>query len=445
MDTKETHRRFGILTAVGTLVVDGSTQQIALHTVAIRAMVIFLPLLLLVVGIAAIVYFTQIDAQLSVIRERELGTVKLQEKYIVGGIVSLSSDLQFLSRICELSWPVNSGETWASDHFAELGMHFLNFSTSKKIYDQIRLLNEHGMEVVRVNYNEGNPYIVSDEELHDKSKRYYFKDAYVLNRNQVFVSPLDLNVENGQIERPEKTKILSENSCFGKIWIKAKDDKYAKPMLRLGTPVFNQHDKKSGIVLLNYFGANLLSRLDEITGTRNSQSMLLNSDGYWLKGSNPENEWGFMYEDGKEMTFTKADPDAWQRIQSEQNGQFDTIQGLFTFTTVNPLLKGQMSSTGSGKAFAPSVKTLDIEEYNWKIVSYVPADMLHSAGNTLLAWLYLTTGLLTIFIAAGTLFLAWVYTARQQATVELLDTKNELFSCSFSLFCIFNIANNCRL
>ena len=84
-----------------------------------------------------------------------------------------------------------------------------------------------GVELIRVNYNNGDPYVVPEKDLQDKSDRYYFHEAIVLDKGDIYTSPLDLNIEKGEIEIPYK------------------------PMLRIGTPYFDNDGKKRGVVFLN--------------------------------------------------------------------------------------------------------------------------------------------------------------------------------------------------
>ena len=48
--------------------------------------------------------------------------------------------------------------------------------------------------------------------------------------------------------------------------------------------------------------------------------MLLNADGYWLKGPNPQDEWGFMDEEKKDKTFAKSSPSAWKSVSAAESG-----------------------------------------------------------------------------------------------------------------------------
>lgn len=128
----------------------------------------------------------------------------------------LVSDLMFLSEQNELQEMLGSGEAVWQD---SLATEYLSFSTRKRLYDQIRFLDETGMEVIRVNFNNGDPYIVPDDQLQSKAKRYCFEDTFALGRGEMFVSPFDLNIEAGEIEQP------------------------LKPVIRFGTPVFDSYAK----------------------------------------------------------------------------------------------------------------------------------------------------------------------------------------------------------
>ncbi|MCU7851828.1 MAG: hypothetical protein KZQ80_06415 [Candidatus Thiodiazotropha sp. (ex Monitilora ramsayi)] len=65
----------------------------------------------------------------------------------------------------------------------------------RAIYDQIHYLDARGQEIIRINYNRGEPKNVGQEQLQNKAGRYYFDDTYNLNAGQIFVSPFDLNIE----------------------------------------------------------------------------------------------------------------------------------------------------------------------------------------------------------------------------------------------------------
>jgi len=319
---------------------------------------VFLPLLALILAVTAGVLTALDNTERNASRAAMRQAVAMQTRSIEQQMRAVSTDLLILvnGRTMARLWQ-QQGDA-RQEVLADLGEEYLNLARYRRLYDQIRLLDEHGMELVRVNFNDGDPVLVPPEGLQNKKGRYYFDDAFRLERGAVFVSPLDLNIEHGEIERP------------------------LKPMIRFATPVFDPSGGKRGIVLLNYFGAILLQRFSSYTDlTRQGQAMLLNADGYWLKGPDPEQEWGFMFEERKQRTFGNAFPEAWRRIRSGGSGQFETSRGLFTFRTVSPLLEGQVSSTGSGRAYAPSVDHVQAEDYAWRLVSHVPTAVLHAGHN----------------------------------------------------------------
>jgi hypothetical protein len=66
-------------------------------------------------------------------------------------------------------------------------------------------------------------------------------------------------------------------------------------MIRIGTPVFTSKGEKSGIILVNYFGKELINDLTTAMSGSDGVPMLLNRDGYWLLGAHSDDEWGFIF------------------------------------------------------------------------------------------------------------------------------------------------------
>ncbi|NEU78344.1 ATP-binding protein [Nostoc sp. UIC 10630] len=359
---------------------------------------VFLPLSAFLGSVVGTIYYQQVQTEKIVLKTNELDKVDLQTKVISGDFHSVVSDLIVISKQNELQRILEGVD---ADKQA-LSREFLSFSQYKKLYDQIRFLDQSGKEVVRVNFKQGEPEIVPEEKLQVQAKRYWFNDTLRLKQGEVFVSPLDLNIERGEVEQP------------------------LKPMIRFGTPVFDRRGQKRGIVVLNYFGAKLLDNFNQAFANVPSQGMLLNADGYWLKGAKSEDEWGFMFPDRKNHTFGKTFPQAWQQISQKESGQFQTAEGMFTFTTVYPLLEGQKSSTGAGQAFAPSQNQIDTKSYYWKIVSWVSPEMLMAKSNRFLSQLLLLYAGLVGLIGIGSWLLAKARVNRQMGQLELKQSEDQL-------------------
>lgn len=303
-----------------------------------NTLAVFLPVFTLMITVTAAILMVSENAEMKEYQNKEWRVVDARAANIDSDIQQVSTDLALLANQREMVDLWNDNGIPIPGALVDLTAEYLNVSLHRGLYDQIRLIDENGMEIVRVNFNNGLPAVVPQDELQNKQGRYYFEDAIRLNQGEVFVSLLDLNMEHGEIEQP------------------------LKPMIRFAAPVFDQRGIKRGIVLLNYFGANLLERFSSYADvSKGGQAMLLNADGYWLVGPNPENEWGFMYEDRVDRTFANAYPEAWERIASDEFGQFETAQGLFTSKTVYPLF--------------------ETKEYHWKVVSFAPSDVLYADRN----------------------------------------------------------------
>jgi len=340
-------------------------------------------------SILTLFYYTNLKNERAIIETRMSDSVESRIEMIKREFQLIISDLRFLSEQNELLEMLESAET---GHREDLAAEYLSFSARKGIYDQIRFLDENGMEIVRVNLNVGSstPSIVPVEQLQSKINRYYFKDTFILEKGEVFVSPLDLNIERGEIEQPQKQ------------------------MIRFGIPVFDSEGHKRGIVVLNYLAHNMTHQLELLPDGLN-QIMLLNSDGYWLHNPNPEYEWGFMYPEKVELTFGNTFPETWQTIIRSNTEQFRNADGLFTYATIYPLLEGQKSSTGSGKAFKPSAQQLKAEQYFWKLVSYFPGSFMGTGSNVLINRLLLFYAIMIVVLGGSSWMVALAVVRRKQA------------------------------
>ena len=357
-------------------------------------LIIFLAIGSVMAGLVTLFYRTELNTFLSEMKMQEKYTLSRQSTAIKDKFDAIVGDLLFLSRQNELTAYLKLEDTQAKK---AIQAEYIEMSTAKKIYDQIRYLDADGMERVRVNFAGGKPEAVPEGKLQSKSKRYYFRDTFVLAEREIFVSPLDLNVERGQVERP------------------------FKPMIRFGTPVFDDDGAKRGIVLLNYLAANLLELIDAEQAKEESQIMLVNADGYWMLHPEKGKEWGFMFEDRAGISFAAAYPEEWRMVREQVTGQIQTTNGLFTFITIYPLQEGFRSSSGSGEPYKPSVKDLDPSQYFWLMVSQIPSEVMTSHTRALMGRLFTIGAGLFIIISYGAWQLALAITKRRIYQSQLIE------------------------
>ena len=303
---------------------------------------LYLPLALVLSGIIYGILKIEGSLQMATLGAHESEQVKVAGNALNSYFKASDSDLMILAHAPAVKRFLESGSRADKEQVAEL---FSVMSQEKQIYEKIRYFDADGMEVVRVNMINGKAEVTPEKELQNKRGRYFFKDSFRLSAGEVYVSPLDLNVENNQLEIPYR------------------------PMLRFGTPVFNRAGEKKGVVLINVSGKELLEDFRRNIGG-DHYAMLINREGYWLSHINPALVWGFMF--GNDLSFAKYYPSEWKIISSHREGSFSTPNGLFTYSTDYPLLAKQRSSTGSALPGGSSAGELAKQEYYWKVVSLVP-------------------------------------------------------------------------
>ena len=273
------------------------------------AIVLFLPLAAVTAFLIGLVYFNHYATEKKRYKEVTQVQVEALRKLLNLELGRVLEDIRFLADSVEfqslLDQPTSENERKLIDSWRQL-------AEQRKIYDKIRFIDSRGMETIRINYKSATTYPVSQAELQFKAHRYYFEEAMVLGRGEIFVSPFDLNKEHGAVERPYK------------------------PMIRVAMPVYDRNSSKRGIVVLNYLAARLLHEINTYAKTSHGSVNLLNADGYYLRGIQREREWGFMFPGRGDRYSLRFDyPQAWSAISMSATGQFENAAGIFTFQHIS--------------------------------------------------------------------------------------------------------------
>ena len=148
------------------------------------------------------------------------------------------------------------------------------FSTLMKIkpdYLQIRLLNRHGQEILRVNRINGIIQRTAEAALQNKSDTQYVSDTLALPTKSTYLSQINLNREHGKVSVPYT------------------------PVLRAATPIYN-HGKLLGMVIINLDMTHLLNRFETAFSNRHQSIFIMNEQGSYL--TNPELAKRFGYDLG---------------------------------------------------------------------------------------------------------------------------------------------------
>jgi class 3 adenylate cyclase len=232
----------------------------------------------------------------------------------------------------------------SNDNLADL----VSLSRIKRKYDQIRLIDRYGMEVVKIYYNDGAPVVAKDKELFFRGTKECFSKANVLKRDQIYVSPLDLNVKQGKVEIPHK------------------------PTIRMATPLFDSEGKRRGLAVLNYLGEYLFPYLDSPDEALGEEIFLVNNNGYYLFSPSPEINWGFMLKNRADNKFQIRFPQSWDAIKKNKSGNVINEQGVFAYTTIN-----------ISEAEHDSAAEIISHAGDWKVISFVPTSSLDKSTDQL--------------------------------------------------------------
>ncbi|MBK5200973.1 MAG: GGDEF domain-containing protein [Spirochaetaceae bacterium] len=266
------------------------------------------------------------------LKQSEIQVVKITDISVTNDLKLIKSDLRYLQNAFKSNLLDNID-------YDKIANNWLEFSKQRKLYDQIRYITVDGDEKIRINKSSEKVFsIVADKDLQNKADRYYFTKSILLKEGDIYISPLDLNIENNDIEVPYK------------------------PMLRLVMPIY-KNGKVEGVVALNYLASELLKDLRIVSKSSVGSVSLLNSDGYYLSSDNPSKDWGFMFNKVND-NFKVEFPDAWSRIN---NGEEEVLNK-------------------SGYFFAHKVDLstiLDIRESDevnsdniyWIVISVIPRDV----------------------------------------------------------------------
>jgi len=357
-----------------------------------RFLLVFLPLCLLLIAVGMSHYYTAMKLARISLESSEHKNVALAQKGLISEMRAVISDLTFLAKLNELWDLLDDPEN--EDARLNLAQEFLYFSEKKGIYDQIRFLSDDGMEIIRINYDEGNPHILAQSELQNKSDRYYFQEALAQDIGGIYMSPFDLNVEEGAIEYP------------------------LRPAIRFATPLFNSRGEKKGVLMFNFRGEKLIQGFRQAADSIADHLNLVNNEGYWLSGPRPENEWAFLLE--SEHSFAQTFPDAWQKILAQDAGSFINEKGLFTFAIVYPMVSVLEFYAEAGMAEISSVSEgqKNGKPRFWKIVSHVSPEALNATSQKFFSQHLLSYMLGGLFLLAGSLILAQTATRRQQEQAQ---------------------------
>ncbi len=298
-----------------------------------------------------------------------------QERLVNLRFDNIAADTFFLTEFNGLKLAEETGD------FSGVERDFLSFATAKKDFDQLRFIDNNGVETVRVNSRNGITTAVPRDELQNKSTRYYVIEGMKLSQGEIYVSPLDLNIERGEVENPRV------------------------PMIRFVSPVYINQERV-GLIVINYRASQMLEDLESFGIRNQGRFLLLNQEGYYLASPDDEEEWGFMYPDGQLKRYSLIVPERWELIYSNETYLHESQVGIVSSRIIRPL-----SRIGN-------------DEYYWYAVNIIPKEKMTENTRSLVLQLFMLGAFLFLLSAAPAWGLSKAFIRRRRLKRELYYSAN---------------------
>lgn len=301
----------------------------------------YLPVLIITFTVFSIDYLASINTRWQNIREQQLTAFKAGRLAVESDLGHVIADTRILASTFKLIDDLDENSLW------QLEGQFLHFSQNKSDYDQLRFLDLSGQEIIRVDREKSTSILTPKTKLQNKANRYYFQQSIALKGREIYLSPIDLNMENGIIELP------------------------IKPTFRLAMPVYNSSNEHIGIVIINFLASHLLDNFLVAASALDKQKIfLVNEKGQLLfvKGGKGVYNWTIR----EVKTFGTLYPQLWAEIQRNLQGQMQIDEGYYTFTSIKPI------------PFTNTSKLNTSQPHNWILISQLHKSELNTIRFTFL-------------------------------------------------------------
>lgn len=266
-----------------------------------------LPWWLLIPATGALIYHERMDAELVKAGRQQSERLDQAATVLRNAVNQLDADIRMVRQIAATTYT-----KFAPDEAEGQLADFLDdFLVSHPRYAQARFLDPRCRERVRLDQHPTSPPLrIARVDLQDKSERPYCSITLTLADKDIYMSPLDANVEHGQVELP------------------------IRPMLRTASRVIAGSGETLGVTVLNL---NAQYVLDAFAGVAAAQVYLLNDKGQWLYSPDPDESFAFAL--GNDARSLPArHPELWQAMQQsgKDAGQYTDAAGLWHFHVFHP-------------------------------------------------------------------------------------------------------------
>ncbi|MEO2055789.1 MAG: EAL domain-containing protein [Nitrospira sp.] len=352
---------------------------------------IFMPLFVLAGGIVALFYFTDIRNVRFIFESNAGRHLERQKEKIESELKSIMSDLMVFTDDPRVKQALERED---ADQLNMMTDDLHTFLKRRERYNQVRLITDEGMEISKVVSINGKSHMVPRDLLKSVGKEDGLSGFQSLSRNEIYFMTLPLRLEG---EEGRSSSGIS---------------------IRMGIPFFNSQNRKLGSLVFDYQGSNLVSLLTEGRSHSLVQSMLLMRDGLDLG-----TEAGIEGASGTGQGVLSV---IWEGVSEADSGQFYEDGDLVTFAAIYPLVEVQGAISGFRKTVLSGASPGNAHSVVWKILSFVPKEVLDAPSNLFLRKLVLFYIIFSLFLMIGAILLARiavkhrvVETALQESDIQI--------------------------
>ena len=270
---------------------------------------LFLPVAGVVVALGISFASLRSESQINEIIDRDSSRLHLISGFVGARVLD---SLQHLRSLSVETTTLQALDSPSPGNLRSLESSFLTLARRNPQYQQVRWIDESGLEKVRITRDQGVTYVVAPQDLQDKSSHHYFEDADVLLPGELYISRIDLNEEHGQVEMPPR------------------------PMIRIATPLEDGKRKRRGIVIIN-IEMKYLFNLVRVSGQseQDVDYFLINKQGILLNGE--IDNFQTNGEQNQGVKFFLRHPKVWERVSARDSGSLELDDGLWSWKALSPV------------------------------------------------------------------------------------------------------------
>ncbi|MBF0426843.1 MAG: hypothetical protein HQL66_13605, partial [Magnetococcales bacterium] len=196
-------------------------------------------------------------------------------------------------------------------------VHLFRFiARERRVYDQIRFIDEHSQEIIRTGVDPGLQGIQSQPPHAPEGE--LVRRSFALSRGEFYVSRFEWRGDQGGNAGPPR------------------------PIIHFAAPVFDGADRRRGVVVLHVLGSVIFDRVRALAREPNQTLYLIDQDGHYLLSPWMEKAW--EGEANRHATFARDFPKVWGYLESGGIGLISTGHAQFFFQSLTALLRDDIKS-----------------------------------------------------------------------------------------------------